>query len=174
MPPRKKKPEPEAEALPGGVTLPRPKSKRGRPVYKYNPQYAVVAKAMLNKGATLSELAAAFGISDRTIWKWRAMYQEFDDAFGELGHEFDARIERTLAERAMGYSYQAVKIFQNKGIPVIIPYTEHVPPDVGAIKHWLAVRRPDKWRVKEEVEVSGDDAFRTLLQTMAGKKKADE
>lgn len=161
----------ELEEMPGGVTLPRKRSKAGRPIYKWNPQYVQVAKAMLRKGATSFEISEAFGISVRTILKWRAMYPEFDAAFDSLGPEFDSRIERALAERALGYSFEAVKIFNHKGVPVVVPYVEHVPPDVGAIKHWLAVRRPE-WRVKEEVELSGDSAFKELLMQM-GKKKAD-
>lgn len=160
----------ELEEMPGGVTLARKKSKAGRPIYKWNPQYVQIAQAMLRKGATSFELAEAFGISVRTILKWRAMYPEFDAAFDSLGPEFDSRVERTLAERALGYSYDAVKIFNHKGMPVVVPYVEHVPPDVGAIKHWLAVRRPE-WRVKEEVALTGDEAFREILQRMTQPKE---
>lgn len=161
----------ELEELPGGVVLPRPKSKRGRPVHKYNPQYATVARAALRKGCTTAELAEMFGVASNTIWKWRQTYEDFDAAFEELGREFDSRIERTLAERAMGYSYNAVKIFNHKGIPVVVPYVEHVPPDVGAIKHWLAVRQPQKWRVKEEIELTGNEAFAEIFRKMGEKKE---
>jgi hypothetical protein len=44
--------------------------------------------------------------------------------------EADSRVERSLYERATGYSYNAVKIFLPYGSrePVYAPYTEHVPP----------------------------------------------
>jgi hypothetical protein len=44
------------------------------------------------------------------------------------------RVERSLYERANGYSYEAVKIFMPAGSkqPVVVHYTEHCPPDVGA------------------------------------------
>lgn len=167
-------PDDEMEDMPGGIVLPRPKSKRGRPIYKYNPQYAVVAAAMLKKGATTFELAEAFGISDRTILKWRAMYPEFDKPFHELGPEFDSAIERKLAERAMGFYYIATKPVMWKGVVTLVEYPEYMPPSEGAMKHWLAVRRPE-WRVKEQVEVTGDDAFRELfIQMGAQKAKKDE
>ena len=43
-------------------------------------------------------------------------------------------LERSLYERANGYSYDAVKIFMPTGAkkPVYAPYVEHVPPDVTA------------------------------------------
>jgi hypothetical protein len=163
----------DLEELPGDIKLPRPKSKRGRPVYKYNPQYAHVAKRALEKGALISEIADLFGINNATVWKWRQTYPDFDAAFGKLGNVFDQRIERTLAERAAGYTYDAVKIFQNKGVPVVVPYKEHVPPDVGAIKHWLSVRQPEKWRVKEEIEISSNEAFLELWKQLGANKKTD-
>src|SRR5262245_22231705 len=95
------------EELPGNVVV---KRKPGRKVYKYNPQYATVAAAMLRKGATIAELALAFGVQNATVWKWRQTYPEFDAAFEALGSVYDERVERTLAERAVGYSYDTEKI----------------------------------------------------------------
>ena len=53
------------------------------------------------------------------------------------------RVERSLYERANGYSYDAVKIFMPAGAkkPVYAPYIEHVPPDVTAAIFWLKNRR---------------------------------
>jgi hypothetical protein len=52
-----------------------------------------------------------------------------------LASEFlgvDERTQRSLYQRANGYSYDAVKIFMPAGRekPVYAPYVEHVPPDV--------------------------------------------
>jgi hypothetical protein len=48
--------------------------------------------------------------------------------------EADDRVERSLYQRAVGCTYSAVKIFMPAGAnkPVIVPYEEHVPPDVTA------------------------------------------
>ena len=162
----------EMEEWHDGIKLPKPKGKGGRPVYKYNPQYAVVAAALMKKGATSFDLAEAFGISDRTVRKCRVKYPEFDEAFKTLGPEFDSAIERRLAERAMGFYYTATKPMMFKGVVTLVEYPEYMPADVGAIKHWLAARKPDTWRIKDELEVSGDEAFKELLIRM-GQKKAD-
>ena len=63
-------------------------------------------------------------------------------------------VERSLYERANGYSYDAVKIFMPAGSkqPVIVHYTEHCPPDVGAAFIWLKNRDPDRWRDVQNVE----------------------
>lgn len=162
----------ELEEMPGGVSIPRPKSRRGRPVYKYNPQYAYIAGKALEKGATVSELADMFGVANKTIYQWQQTYPDFAAAFGELGNDFDKRIERTLAERALGYTFDSVKIFQNKGVPVVVPYKEHVPPDIGAIKMWLSARQPEKWRVKDELELStNSEAFLEIWKALGDKTK---
>jgi hypothetical protein len=48
----------------------------------------------------------------------------------------------------VGYTYEICKIFMPAGAkkPVIVPYLEHVPPDVTAGISWSKNRRPDRWR----------------------------
>jgi hypothetical protein len=55
----------------------------------------------------------------------------------KAGKEFaNKRVERSLYQKAVGYSYDAVKIFMPAGAekPVYAPYVEHVPPDVTACR----------------------------------------
>ena len=63
----------------------------------------------------------------------------------------DARVERSLYNRAVGYTFDSVKIMQDKGRPVVVPYREHVPPDPGAGFNWLKNRRPEEWRDRREL-----------------------
>ena len=55
---------------------------------------------------------------------------------------------RSLYHKAIGYSYDAVKIFMPAGAtePVYAPYREHVPPDTTACIFWLKNRRQQEWR----------------------------
>jgi hypothetical protein len=63
-------------------------------------------------------------------------------------------VERSLYERANGYTYDAVKIFMPAGAkkPVYAPYREHVPPDTTAAIFWLKNRDPAHWRDVQNVE----------------------
>jgi hypothetical protein len=161
----------ELEEVPGGVFMRRPRNARGGRPTKYRPEFARIAKAMVDRGATISELAELFGVANGTIHLWQQTHTAFHEAFLELGSAYDHRVERSLADRAAGYTYDAVKIFQNKGQPVVVPYREHVPPDIGAIKMWLVNRKPDKWKEREEVKVSGGEAFLELWKRMGAKKE---
>jgi hypothetical protein len=64
-------------------------------------------------------------------------------------------------------SMPAVKIFQGtpEGGPVIVPHQEHLPPDVGAAKLWLSRRQPERWRERQQVDVTGTVAHRIAQMT---------
>jgi hypothetical protein len=59
----------------------------------------------------------------------------------------DDRVERSLYQRANGYSHPAVKVFiKRDGTTVDYKYIEHYPPDPTSMCFWLKNRRPDRWR----------------------------
>lgn len=125
--------------------------KRGRPT-DYRPEFSETAHQLYSQGATDLEVADALGIASSTLYLWQQKHPEFSEAI-KLGKEpADARVERSLYNRAVGYSFDAVKIMQDKGTPVIVPYREHVPPDVGAATKWLASRKPEQWRETQRLE----------------------
>jgi hypothetical protein len=65
----------------------------------------------------------------------------------------DARVERSLYQRANGYSYETVKIFCDKNGKVTrVPYVEHVAPDVTACIFWLENRKPNEWRDVQQMQ----------------------
>jgi len=127
----------------------------------YKREYAKQAEKLCKQGATDFELGIAFGVSRRTIGYWASKYKEFGTAL-KVGKDIaDDRVERTLYERATGYSYDAVKILQNNGQPVIVPYTEHVAPDTTACIFWLKNRRFLTWR--DRMEHTGKDGAAITL-----------
>jgi hypothetical protein len=66
----------------------------------------------------------------------------------------DSRVERSLYQRAVGYRYEAVKIFMPAGRakPVYAKHIEHVPADVTAGIFWLKNRDPQHWRDSQQME----------------------
>jgi hypothetical protein len=59
-----------------------------------------------------------------------------------------------LYHRAVGYNYEAVKIFMpaNRSKPVYAKYIEHVPPDVTAAIFWMKNRDPQHSRDSQQLE----------------------
>lgn len=128
----------------------------GRPS-EFRPEFCQQAADLCVNGATDQELADFFDVSVRTLYRWKAQFQEFCQAIKVAKEIADERVERSLYHRAVGYSFDAVKITQYEGSPVIVPYREHVPPDTAAAVFWLKNRQPDKWRDKREQELTGKD-----------------
>lgn len=126
----------------------------GRPS-EYDVEFCQTAHAMSQQGATDREVAEALEVSERTIYRWQHDHPEFRQAL-QLGKDSaDDRVEKSLYRRAVGYSFDAIKIMTYEGSVIVEPYVEHVPPDVGAAQFWLKNRRADKWRDKAELQHSG-------------------
>lgn len=179
---RKKKPSPEAfkeavEAIVDDLTeetleLEPHTIRRGRPA-KYKPHYAGQAEKLCKLGATDAELADFFGVDVRTIPRWSAQYEEFCQALKVGKDAADARVERSLFQRAVGFEMEAVKITAPQyGTPKVVRYREAIAPDVTACIFWLKNRRREEWRDKQEHEHSGEVGFKAVWADLANRGKA--
>jgi hypothetical protein len=108
-------------------------------------------------GATNAELAKYFGVGPTTIVKWlKDSTSVFAITVKRGRDEADAKVTKSLYQRALGYSHKAVKIFYNSktGETVEHEYIEHYPPSEIAAFFWLKNRQKDKWREKQELETT--------------------
>ena len=127
---------------------------RGRPT-AYKPEYAAVAKALCKRGATDYELAQEFGVTTVTIWRWQGKHADFCNALKIEKAAYDDRVERSLAQRAIGYTYDSEKVFNSNGEILRADIVEHIPPDPGAAKLWLTNRRREDWADTSRHEHTG-------------------
>ena len=125
---------------------------RGRPP-AYKADYAKQALALCKLGAIDRDLSEALGVNLSTISAWRLSYPDFAEACALGKAQSDDRVESSLFQRAVGYSFDSEKIVTTKDAVHRVPVVEHVPPDVTAARHWLANRRPDKWKLQPEARV---------------------
>ncbi len=158
---RKSKAEKAAQLAARGVlTQPPPEPEgpkpKGRPT-DFRPEFVTQAEKLCRLGATDIELADFFEVDVRSIYRWAQAHDAFCQALKAGKDACDDRVERSLYNRAIGYTHEAVKIFMpaNAAAPVYAPYREHVPPDVGAASLWLRNRRAEAWKDKREVAHSG-------------------
>lgn len=134
----------------------KPKGPGGRPS-KYVPAYATQAAKLCKLGATDMDLADFFGVNVATIYRWKEVHPEFCESLKAGKDDADERVERSLYHKAVGYTFDSVKIFQNAGQVIEAPYREHVPPSDTAAIFWLKNRRPKEWRDRQTHEHFGPD-----------------
>lgn len=149
-PPRLRKPASKSKAAPA----------RGRPTL-YRADYAEQARRLSLLGQTDAEMAAFFGVSERTFHGWKKSHPDFLQSIKEGKADADAKVAAALFQRATGYSHPDVHISNYQGTITATPITKHYPPDPVSMFFWLKNRQPDKWRdrVEAEVNVSGVGAL---------------
>lgn len=126
----------------------------GRPT-AFKVEFVEQARQLCELGATDIEIADFFKVNVATIYRWRNTLPEFCEAVRAGKDAADERVERSLYQRAVGYTFESEKVFQFQGQIVRAETREHVPPDPGAAFNWLKNRRGDTWRDKQEVQHSG-------------------
>lgn len=132
------------------------KKKRGAPT-RYSKALVGQAKKLCAMGATDIQLADFFGVCEKTIYTWKIKHPEFLQALKESKDELDTKVERSLFDRAMGYSHPEDKILANPkdpNKPIVVETIKHYPPDSTSMIFWLKNRQPDKWRDRHELEIS--------------------
>jgi hypothetical protein len=135
-------------------------------------------------GHTDFEVAGFFGVSTDTMKRWRAESDPIAHAFKTGKEVADERVERSLFHRATGYTFDAVKIFNDKGAVTKVDYVEHVAPDTTACIFWLKNRRQELWRDRREVaatspdgknlnDLSGDELDRQVVEALRRAKELE-
>jgi hypothetical protein len=121
------------------------RQKRGRkPTWREG--YLEQARKLAALGATEVEMANFFGVSHKTFTRWKVSRSDFCRALKTAKETADARVERRLYERAVGYSMEVEKIVCLRGKVIRVKTVEYYPPDVTACIFWLKNRQPDRWR----------------------------
>ncbi len=102
-------------------------------------------------GYTDKQLCDFLGINKQTLHNYKKEYPEFFDSLKRGKAIADGKVEVALFQRAVGYSHPDVHILRDG---TIIPIIKHYPPDPTSMIFWLKNRQSDKWRDKQEVELT--------------------
>ena len=121
--------------------------------------------AWARDGLTDEQIAKNMGISRSTLNEWKKKYPDISDTLKRGKEVVDVEVENALLKRALGYSTTEVTreraLNPETGKVELITtkaVTKEVPPDTTAQIFWLKNRRPDLWRDKQNVELSGEVA----------------
>lgn len=123
-------------------------------------------EAWARNGLTDEQIASNIGISRSTLAEWKKKYSDISDTLKRGKEVVDIQVENALLKRALGYSYvettreRVTELDPQTGEPVIKmkvtkEVTKEVQPDVTAQIFWLKNRKPQEWRDKQQVELSG-------------------
>lgn len=140
------------------------KSKGGRPT-KLNETIKTVAYNLYKKGWTDAQVAEVCDVSEGTINNWKKADPEFFKSMKEAKADPDKQVEEALFNSAIGYEYEqerAMTVSDGKDLGSHIEKVKEqkwMPGDVRAQQFWLKNRKADKWKDKQEVDVSASDDF---------------
>lgn len=110
-------------------------------------------------GASRKDLCVFLKISLKTLENWLKK-PEFFEAVEEAKQDFRATVEKkivqSLARAAIGYDYEQVSEKTVKGVIVeVTKKNMHVTPNVGAGIFLLTNIAPERWKNRQNKEVSG-------------------
>lgn len=125
---------------------------KGKYEYWLTPEGLLLLEGWARDGLTNEQIAHNMGISRKTLQEWIKKYGDIGDTLKRSKEVVDLQVENALLKRAMGYHYDEVTM--ENGIETK-RVTKEVIPDTTAQIFWLKNRRPDKWRDKQDLQVSG-------------------
>lgn len=93
------------------------KKATGRPS-SFREEFVGQVVKLCRLGATEKEIADFFGVDVASIGRWKLRHPKFRATLKEGRQQADANVADRLYNRALGYSHKAVKILQDKGVPI--------------------------------------------------------
>lgn len=113
-------------------------------------------------GLTEEQIAHNMGIRRETLIEWKKKYPNISNTLKRGKEIIDRQVENALLKRALGYSYKETTkelIFDKETGKTELKITKEVEkevvPDTTAQIFWLKNRKPEEWREKQEVQMSG-------------------
>lgn len=125
---------------------------KGKYEYWLTPEGLLQLEGWARDGLTDEQIAGNMGIRRETLYAWCKKYSNISNTLKKGKEVVDRQVENALLKRALGYHYD--EITMENGIETK-RVTKEVIPDTTAQIFWLKNRRPDKWRDKQDLQVSG-------------------
>ena len=148
---------------------------KGKYEYWLTPEGLLKLEGWARDGLTDDQIARNMGISRSTLNKWKNDHSDISDTLKRGREVIDLQVENALLKRALGYEYEEVSEKYEYGEMTERKVAKkHVIPDTTAQIFWLKNRRPDKWKDKQDVQVSGTlEAEKTKLDDLIKQMRGD-
>lgn len=126
-------------------------------------------------GLSNEQIAHNMGVSAKTLCEWQNRFGEFRNALKKGKEVVDREVENAMLKRALGYEYDEVTrepvTDKDTGITemrVTKRVTKQIVPDVTAQIFWLKNRKPNEFRDKRDVDLSGHVELPVILRDDIG------
>lgn len=128
---------------------------KGKYEYWLTPEGLLKLEGWARDGLTDEQIAENMGINKATLYRWKEKYCDICDTLKRGKEVVDFQVENALLKRALGYEYEEVSEKYESGTLTEKKVTKkQAVPDTTAQIFWLKNRRPDKWKDKQDVQVS--------------------
>lgn len=121
-------------------------------------------EAYARDGLTNEQIAGNMGITKETLNQWRKKFPSVSDSLKRGKEVVDIEVENALLKRALGYTYEEKTYEYGVETKRIV---KQVAPDVGAQCFWLKNRRPDKWRDRQNWDLTVEEQKARISQINA-------
>lgn len=135
-------------------------------------------------GLTDEKIAEKIGINRDTLYSWKKKYPDISDTLKKGKEVVDRKVENALLERAVGGVHEVKKhikvketYYDNQGrkcekeeIKEVFDEV-YVAGDTTAQIFWLKNRKPDVWKDKQNVEISGLEEEQSKLKELLEQRR---
>jgi transposase len=130
-------------------------------------------------GLSNEQIAHNIGINKDTLYEWQKRFSDFSDALKKGKEVVDREVENALLKRAMGYETveeveEPVEDKETGEVQMRVTkrVKKQVAPDVTAQIFWLKNRKPEEFRDKRDVELSGHVDLGSIIEK--ARRRVDE
>ena len=115
-------------------------------------EISILARA----GKTYKEIANHFNISSSTLHNWSLRNPDLKNALTESKKVADERVEISLYETCFDRTVKEVTVEMDSNGDVVrtITKTRVIPANPTAIQYWLCNRANDRWKARQQLELS--------------------
>jgi hypothetical protein len=144
-------------------------------IVKYEDQNMFVIRLLAEVGHTDEFICKLLGVPKVTWTKWQKDNPDFKRALMNWKKIACGQVEKKVFERAVGYDYEAEKIFCNReGVVTRVSVNEHVPPDINSAKFFLVNQSGGEWKEKTEVDHGLSDTLADAINRARGRSVDEE
>lgn len=144
----------------------------------------LLVEGWAREGLSDEQICLKMGISKDTYYRWQKDFSAFSDAIKKGKAPVDIKVENALLKSALGHTItirkpvkvklEKQKVGEGKVVEERIEYVDeevYIPPRVAAQIFWLKNRKPDRWRDKQDINVTEVEDLTPLASLL---NEADE